>query len=89
MTVDLERMNQLISGLQSTLNDPNVHHQIAVISLRSGQPAEGVKWLQSALQVDPNHLQSHQALATYYQANGNPILAARHRAIASRLTGGR
>jgi tetratricopeptide (TPR) repeat protein len=90
MRGDMERMNQLIAGpLQTTPNDPDVHHQIASIALRSGQPAEGVRWLQSALQVDPNHLPSHNALIGYYQATGNPILAARHRAIASQLTGGR
>ena len=74
--------------LQAIPDDPGVHHQIAVIALRSGQPADGVRGSR-APQVDPDHLPSHQALAAYYQATGNPVLAARHRAIASRLTGGR
>jgi predicted Zn-dependent protease len=90
MKGDLERMSQLIAGpLQSAPNDPAVHHQIALIALRSGRPADGVRWLRGALQVDPDHLPSHQALAAYYQASGNPVLAARHRAIASRLAAGR
>lgn len=88
MKDDLEQINQLVrTSLQSTPNDPNVHHRIAVISLRSGQPDDGLRWLQSALQVDPDHLPTHQTLAGYYQATGNPVLAARHRAMASRLGG--
>jgi Tfp pilus assembly protein PilF len=85
---DLDRMNDLISGpLQNTPNDPAIHHQIAVIALHAGQPSEALRWLQSALQVGPDHLPSHQTLAGYYQATGNPVLAARHRAIAQRLAG--
>ena len=88
LRTDLERMNELIAGpLQTRPNDPAVHYQIAVIALRSGQPDEALRWLQSALKVDPDHLPTHRALAGFYHATGNPVLAARHRAIASRLAG--
>jgi tetratricopeptide (TPR) repeat protein len=88
LKADLDRMEKLIAGpLQSTPDDPAVPHQIGIIALRAGQPAEALRWLQSALQIDPNHLPTHRALAAYYQATGNPVLAARHRAIASRLAG--
>jgi predicted Zn-dependent protease len=85
---DLNEIDRLIAGpLQATPNDPAIHHQIALIALRAGQPKEGLRWLQSAIQVDPDHLPSHQTLAGYYNATGNPVLAARHRAIAQRLAG--
>jgi Tfp pilus assembly protein PilF len=81
-------MDHLIAGpLQTTPNDPAIHHRIALIALRAGQPKEGLRWLQSALQVDPDHLPTHQTLAGYYHSTGNPVLAARHRAIAQRLAG--
>ena len=88
LKADLEQINSLIAGpLQTTPNDPAVHHRIALIALHAGQPTEGLRWLQSTLQVDPDYLPAHQTLAGYYQATGNPVLAARHRAIASRLAG--
>jgi tetratricopeptide (TPR) repeat protein len=88
LKADLERMDKLIAGpLQSTPDDPAVPHQIGAIALRAGQPAEALRWFQTALQVDPDYLPTHRALAAYYQATGNPVLAARHRAVASRLAG--
>jgi tetratricopeptide (TPR) repeat protein len=83
---DLAEIDRLIAGpLQTTPNDPAVHHQIALIALRAGQRAEGLRWLQSALAVDPRHLPTHQLLVGYYQSDDNPVLAARHRAIAKQL----
>jgi tetratricopeptide (TPR) repeat protein len=88
LKADLDRMEKLIAGpLQKTPDDPAVPHQIGVIALRAGQSAEALRWLQTALQIDPNYLPTHRTLAAYYQATGNPVLAARHRAIASRLAG--
>jgi tetratricopeptide (TPR) repeat protein len=88
LKADLERMERLIAGpLQTAPDDPAVPYQIGAIALRAGQPAEALRWFQTALQVDPDYLPTHRALAAYYQATGNPVLAARHRAIASRLAG--
>ena len=78
----------MISGpLQANPNDPAVHHQIATIALRAGQSVEALRWLESALRVDPGYLPAHQTLTRYYYATGNPVLAARHRAIARQLEG--
>jgi tetratricopeptide (TPR) repeat protein len=86
VAADLERMRELIAGpLQANPNDPGIHHQIALTALHAGQPVEALRWLQSALQVDPNHLPTHQTLTGYYYATGNPVLAARHRAIVKKL----
>ena len=83
LEADQKRIDQLIGGpLQTRPNDPEVPHEIAMIALRSGQPSEGLRWLQAALQVDPGYAPSHQILAGYYQNTGNPALAARHRALA-------
>jgi Tfp pilus assembly protein PilF len=60
-------------------------HEVAMIALRAGLPKEAHRWLLNALQVDPDHLPTHQALAAFYRTTDNPILASRHRAIAQRL----
>lgn len=84
----IERLNKLFNGrLQETPNDPDVLCEVATISLGAGRAQEGLRWLQNALQVAPNHLKTHQTLAAYYQAMDNPVLAARHRAIARKLKG--
>lgn len=87
LEADSERINQLISGpLQSRPNDPAIHHEIGLIAMRSGQPTEALRWFQTAVQVGPDHLPSHQTLSAYYHDAGNPVLAARHRAIAQNLS---
>jgi tetratricopeptide (TPR) repeat protein len=85
---DNERIDHLIQGpLQTTPNDPAVHHEIAIMAFRAGRPEEAFRWLKTALQVGPDHLPTHQTLAGYYQDTGNPALAARHRALAQKLMG--
>jgi tetratricopeptide (TPR) repeat protein len=83
---DAERMTFLIGGpLQARPNDPALHHEIGTIALRSGLVPDAIRWFTSALQVDPNYLPTHRALAGLYQQLDNPVLAARHRAMAQRL----
>jgi tetratricopeptide (TPR) repeat protein len=85
---DMQRIRAIVNGrLQQTPDDPALHYDVAMIALRSGLPREVHRWLQSALQADPNHLPTHRALATYYREMGEPILSARHRSIAQRLAG--
>jgi Tfp pilus assembly protein PilF len=55
-----------------------------VICLGNGQAQEGLRWLSGALQIDPQHGPTHQALADYYEKAGEPDLAARHRQQAGR-----
>jgi tetratricopeptide (TPR) repeat protein len=87
MEEDVKRIKELLhTRLQETPNDPAVYYEVAMIALRAGRPKEALHWLENALQVGPDHLPTHRALATYYRERGNPILAARHRAIAQRLS---
>jgi tetratricopeptide (TPR) repeat protein len=84
---DVQHIKELIQGrLQVAPNDPAAHYEVAMIALRAGRPKEALRWLQSALQVGPDHLPTHRALAAYYRETGNPILANHHRAIAQRLS---
>jgi tetratricopeptide (TPR) repeat protein len=84
---DVRRINELLKRrLQQAPNDPAVYYEVAMIASRAGLPRETLRWLLSALTVGPNHAPTHRALAAYYHETGSPILAARHRAIAQRLS---
>jgi hypothetical protein len=48
--------------------------------LRNGQITEGLRWLSGVLDLVPNHQATHQALAEYYESQGEKALAAYHRA---------
>ncbi len=88
LSADLERISGLIAGpLQTRPKDPAVHHEIAQIALRSGQIREAIRWFESALQADPDHSETHRSLANLYRELENPILAARHRALAQKAGG--
>jgi Flp pilus assembly protein TadD len=86
LSADSERIDQLIRGpLQSNPNDAEIHHEIGMIALRSGKIKEAIQWFNAAIQLDPNHLQTHRRLATIYHELENPVLAAKHRAIAQQI----
>jgi Flp pilus assembly protein TadD len=87
LETDNERITALISGpLQTRPNDPSIHHEIGMVALRGGLKNEAMRWLTSALNVDPNHLPTHRTLTELYYELDNPILAARHRAILQQLS---
>jgi tetratricopeptide (TPR) repeat protein len=86
MEADIARLRDLIKDeLARNPNDPEPYYEIAMISMRAGRPKEGLRWLKNALEIDPTHEPSHRSLAAYYYETGNPILSARHRAIAQQL----
>jgi Flp pilus assembly protein TadD len=87
LRADQERIAVLISGpLQDRPNDPAVHHEIALIALRSGQIREALRWFTSALRVAPDYAPTHKALAVLYHELNKPVLSAHHRALAHRPT---
>jgi tetratricopeptide (TPR) repeat protein len=79
LDADLKRIDWLTRQMQKTPYDPELYHEAGVLCLRNGRAEDGVRWLQLALQYDPRHRPSHQALADYYQSTGRPDLAAQHR----------
>jgi predicted Zn-dependent protease len=76
---DLQRMQVLQRQIRETPHDAALLHEAGMIFLRTEKPEAGVRWLQSALQEDPNHVPTHQALAEYYERTGQPELAQKHR----------
>lgn len=46
-------------------NDPSLHCQLGELLLRSGYAEEGLRWLHSALRLDPGYAPAREALAGY------------------------
>lgn len=59
-----------------------LRYDVGVSLLRYGKPVDAAAWLQSVLELQPDHRPAHQALADYYAGQGNAELAERHRRLA-------
>jgi len=60
-------------------HDAALRSQVGAIFLQFGKDKEGLAWLNSALQDDPNHRRTHQVLADYFEHIGQKEKAAHHR----------
>lgn len=60
---DLQRVSELRRQVIVRPRDPSLRCEVGLIFLRNGQPSEGLRWLHSALQLDPNNVQAKHALA--------------------------
>lgn len=76
---DLDRMDALLKSVVSTPQDPAPRREAGLICLRNGQVAEGLRWLQGALEVAPADKATHQALADYFAGQGDVGRADYHR----------
>jgi predicted Zn-dependent protease len=76
---DWERIKVLTQEYSKAPRDPALRYEGGIILLRNGLEQEGLHWLASALQADPKHRPTHQALADYYARTGKADLAAHHR----------
>lgn len=85
---ELARAYDLAEQVRKRPNDVDLRLEIGRIQLEYGSPTDGVKWLQSALNLEPRHTQAHELLAAYYKdrATREPEfaeLARRHQASAN------
>jgi Tfp pilus assembly protein PilF len=69
-------------AIHAAPSDPAPRHEAGVILFRNGQEQEGLRWLASALQQDPNHRPTHELLVEYFEKHGQPEKAAQHRRLA-------
>jgi Tfp pilus assembly protein PilF len=79
---EIARLDKVLRKVSSTPGDPAPRHEAGMIFLRSGQAKEGIRWLNSALQVDPMYGPTHLELANYFDSAGDPVQAAWHRELA-------
>jgi Tfp pilus assembly protein PilF len=73
------QVERLFFKLEHDRNSASLRHEIGMIYLRNQEDETAVRWLQSALQVDPSYPPTHAALADYYQRQGNAQAATFHR----------
>jgi tetratricopeptide (TPR) repeat protein len=83
LRVEDAALGRLSLRFRDAPDDPANRCDLGVWLLRNGQGEMGVRWLLSALRVDPRHGPSHAALADHFQRAGQPRRAALHRALAS------
>jgi tetratricopeptide (TPR) repeat protein len=60
-------------------HDPDVRAEVGGMMLELGLEQEAARWYEIALQIDPQHRPSHEALAAYWSRAGDQARAARHR----------
>ena len=64
---DLARFDEIVTKeLPERPTDPSLHCTLGQLFLREGFAEEGLRWLQSALQIDPQYAPARQALKDYY-----------------------
>jgi predicted Zn-dependent protease len=80
---DIARLRDIGAGeLSRRPNDPALHAELGEIYLRLGAERDAVRWLESAVRLDPRQAAAHRGLARYHQMLGQFGTADRHRALA-------
>lgn len=80
----LASLQSLMEQVRRQPDDYDARHRIGAALLQYDDPAHGVAWLRSVLEIRPDHRPAHELLATYYSERGNKELARRHRQAADR-----
>jgi predicted Zn-dependent protease len=76
---DLLLMEKAFAATVKAPSDPGPRLEAGRICLRNGQVTEGLRWLHGALELDPKHRPTHEALAEFYAAHGDAKRAEYHR----------
>ena len=67
-------------------NDPELRYQLGLHLLRTGKQRDGVHWLRTAIEKDPKHRKSHEALLDFFQSVNAIEQAEHHRRVLQQLT---
>jgi predicted Zn-dependent protease len=84
MEDDLIRMTKIMQDVLKRPHDAALRCEVGQIFLRNGFKDDGLHWLSTALQEDPNHQPTHQTLAEYFDQRGDKELAEKHRSFAEK-----
>lgn len=63
---DLLELKEVTKRVAGEPKNPELRHRAGELMLRNGQEWEGVRWVRSALAVDPRHAPSRKMLDEYY-----------------------
>jgi tetratricopeptide (TPR) repeat protein len=81
---DQDRLKELTKRIAESPGDAALRCEAGQILLRNGLEQEGLRWLASALELDPHQARVHRALADYFEKTGRKEEAAVHRRAAER-----
>jgi predicted Zn-dependent protease len=82
----LARLDAILGKIGAAPQNAALRHEAGMIFLQSGQAREGLRWLDSALQIDPLHAPAHRALADYFDKVGDHAQASWHRRLAALMS---
>jgi tetratricopeptide (TPR) repeat protein len=72
------KMTQLIDAIAQNPRDAKSRSEAGKLLMMNGQVQAGVMWLETAIEQDPKHLQSHELLADFYARSGDMIRSNYH-----------
>jgi len=75
------------SASLKSADELQLRFEIGSLAIKYREPADGVAWLYSVLQIDPNYEPAHRLLSEYFATTGKPVLAAEHLRQADRIAG--
>jgi tetratricopeptide (TPR) repeat protein len=78
----LDNLDLVLRAISRSSDDPDLRHKAGMIFIQNGHAQEGLRWLGSALRLDPFHGPTHEALATYYDSVGQRGQASWYRELA-------
>lgn len=77
----IDRHNRLVGVTRQVLQQPqnaDLRCEAGQILLEQGMTGPGVMWLQTALQLDPDHRAAHETLAAHFRSAGDEARARQH-----------
>jgi tetratricopeptide (TPR) repeat protein len=78
---DLHRMEDLTKEILAQPRDVSLRYEAGATLVRLGQDGQAIRWLVSALMLDPRHQPTRQALADCIRRLGDPKLLEAYRAV--------
>jgi thioredoxin-like negative regulator of GroEL len=72
-------LDRLVTALKSRPEDAALRFQLGMACIKLGRNTEATHWFQGILWKDPGHLPTLNALADFYEKNGNPKMADHYR----------
>jgi tetratricopeptide (TPR) repeat protein len=86
--LDFQRINELLNRqVEQDPNSPDGPSELGTLLLRVGQVQVGLHWLYTALERDPDHKPTHEALIAYFDKTNQPEKAKDHRVRLDKING--
>jgi tetratricopeptide (TPR) repeat protein len=74
--IDSFKMMEIMTQIRQTPSEPNLRLEVGKLLIQNAQDVEGLRWLDSALRQDPNHLPTRKYMADYFEKRGDKQRAA-------------